>query len=201
MAFNKISDEYLKISKRTLIKGVASLFATLILSIGVSCGICYIFFGIKYFVYAILFGVIVVLLISIYHKWFLIFDKTWIGIIVDKRIKKIKKMHGYVSLWDVKNYENLGEIQKKYIIYLKNENGKKRKIKFYEREDLFKYFNIGDRVRHIKGFNLFEKEDKENDKQMLCMNCLRIDTSVNEKCPLCGVKLLRSSEQYSFFNL
>lgn len=92
MAFDQISDEYLTITKKKIIKEVVSILITLVLSVDLSCALCYIFLGVKYFVYTATFGVIIVLLISIHKKWFLIFDKTWCGVIVGKRKMKTKKL-------------------------------------------------------------------------------------------------------------
>jgi hypothetical protein len=56
---------------------------------------------------------------------------------------------------------------------------------------IYDYFNIGDRVRHHKGFYCYEKYDKSRDDSILCIACLDMNDIKEDWCARCKCALLK----------
>jgi len=106
--------------------------------------------------------------------------KFWDGIVINKKIetKIIYKQKGY-------------EERKIYLIEVKKDNGKVITFKFNEREDIYNYYKTGDIIRHHKGFDLFERYNKNNSNYILCLACLKMNSKNREHCTQCNCKLFK----------
>ncbi len=104
----------------------------------------------------------------------------WDGVVINKKIEtKIEyKKKGY-------------EERKIYMIEVKKDNGKLIKFKFNEREDIYNYYKIGDIIRHHKGFDLFERYNKNRSNYILCLACLKMNSKNREYCKQCDCKLFK----------
>lgn len=109
-------------------------------------------------------------------------DETWDGVVIDKQTYKKSE------------YDKTNEIHRSYIEYVfvvERDNGKKYKYKSKDQPGLYNYYNIGDKVRHHKGFLFYEKYDKSNDKQIMCAACLCFNDIENDSCARCKRPLLK----------
>lgn len=99
-------------------------------------------------------------------------DETWDGVVVYKN----NDMHrDYID----------------FVFVVKRENGKKYKHKSKDESDLYHYYNIGDKVRHHKGFMYYEKYDKSKDKQIICAACMSFNDIKEDFCVRCKRPLLK----------
>ncbi len=108
-------------------------------------------------------------------------DTTWDGVVVDK--KKYKKTR----------YDKDNDYTTTYIVYeyqVKRDNGKVYTHQTRDDATVYNYYNIGDRVRHHKGFG-YEKYDKSKDSFLFCTACASINELSNEYCFRCKCPLLK----------
>ena len=103
---------------------------------------------------------------------------TWDGTVIDKKIKKKSKRED--DSW--RDYLE-------YKVTIKADNGKKYDITVDDDDTRYNYYKVGDRVRHHKGLNSYEKEDKSGDKIIFCNACgslidIKEDFCFRCKCPL-----------------
>jgi len=110
------------------------------------------------------------------------FDTTWDGVVIDKQSHKRVRhdqrddsQHHYVE----------------YVFKVKRDSGKVYKHKTTNQPGLYGYYNIGDKVRHHKGFYYYEKYDKSQDKQFLCIACLSMNEPERDTCVRCKWPLLK----------
>lgn len=101
-------------------------------------------------------------------------SKTWDGVVVDKR-----------AIYNgPKDYME-------FRIVIRRENGKETPL-FYRNDDtVYKYYKIGDRVRHHGGLNSFEKYDKDGDEIIFCAACGTLCKIEDESCYRCSCPLLK----------
>ncbi len=104
-------------------------------------------------------------------------SNTWDGTVEDKTIKK-KTRHDQYTV----------EEYLEYSVIVRSDHGKKHVIRTRS-NDLYSYFDIGDRVRHHAGLRSLEKYDKTGDKFIPCNACgtlcdIREDHCRHCKCPL-----------------
>jgi hypothetical protein len=110
-------------------------------------------------------------------------DSTWDGVVIDKRVEHKTRQ------------ENRGDddqITIRYLLYrvvIRRNNGKNHEISTENDDTMYNYYQIGDRVRHHKGLNSYEKYDKSRDSVIFCnacgsMNDIRDDYCHRCKCPL-----------------
>lgn len=109
-------------------------------------------------------------------------DETWDGVVVDKNSYK-------KSEYDRSNDMHSNYIE--YVFVVKRENGKKYKHKSKDEPGLYHYYNIGDKVRHHKGFMYYEKYDKSGDKQIMCAACMSFNAIKDDFCVRCKRPLLK----------
>jgi hypothetical protein len=128
----------------------------------------------------------------------LIFDKTYDGeVIAKEKSYTYSKTAKMVVISPVQK----GALDKQgnIIPYVRSElrvrcdNGKIRRHVYVEHDEskLVCYYRMGDRVRHHAGLNLYEKEDKSQDRRILCLRCLSLEPKENEKCNNCGFILIK----------
>lgn len=109
---------------------------------------------------------------------------TWDGVIVDKKIenKKRKRKSGNRNYW---------QKYVAYTVFVKSDSGKTYVILHEDDDTVFNYFEIGDKVRHHKGLNTYEKYDKSRDSIIFCNACGSLNEIKNDKCFRCGCPLLK----------
>ncbi len=116
-------------------------------------------------------------------------SKTWDGVVIDKKVeeKRIKKYISGTGLFKRKYW-------KEYILYticIKGEDGHEYNIKSEDDSTLYDYYKLGDKVRHHKGLNTFEKYDKTGDEIIFCNACASMNDIKDDVCHRCGVPLLK----------
>ena len=109
-------------------------------------------------------------------------DETWDGVVIDKQTCKKRD-------FDKSNDTHRDYIE--YVFIVKRDNGKKYKHKSKDQPGLYHYYNIGDKVRHHKGFMFYEKYDKSKDKQIMCAACMSFNDIQEDFCVRCKRPLLK----------
>jgi len=112
-------------------------------------------------------------------------SKTWDGIVVDKRVKKKRRKQrtGDDDFYWVDYME--------YVVFIKSDNGKKHQIRVEDDDTVYNYYQVGDKVRHHKGLNTYEKYDKSRDKFIICNACASINDIQHDVCSRCKCPLLK----------
>lgn len=109
-------------------------------------------------------------------------DTTWDGIVVDKKI------------YEKQRYDKYSDMFTTYTVYeykVKRDNRKVYSHRTENDDTVYNYYNIGDRVRHHKGFGVYEKFDKSKDTFLLCTACASINNISEEVCHRCKCPLLK----------
>lgn len=109
------------------------------------------------------------------------FDKTWDGEVVDKKFYKKREY----------NDNGSNSIKTTYVVKIRSNSGKTKTHKWHNMPGLYNYYNIGDKVRHHKGFLFYEKYDKSNDSQIICAACLTVNDLSGDTCKKCKCPLLK----------
>lgn len=107
-------------------------------------------------------------------------DSTWDGVVIDK--KEGRKRDAGDD--DHRTYME-------YVLVVRRDNGRKYKHKWRNQPGLYNYYNIGDKVRHHKGFMYYEKYDKSVDSQIVCAACMAFCDISQDYCDRCGRPLLK----------
>lgn len=108
-------------------------------------------------------------------------DKTWDGVIMYKDAYRVRErdsdgdMHFHVH----------------FVIKVKKDSGGVKKHKWRDIPGPYDYYNIGDRVRHHKGFYYYEKYDKSRDTVIMCAACMSFHDINLDICPKCKCPLLK----------
>lgn len=110
-------------------------------------------------------------------------DKTWDGTVADKK--------SYRRRVNDNNDSNAVHYQTVYEIKVKKDSGGTKKHKTVNLPGLYDYYNVGDRLRHHKGFQYYEKYDKSHDTQILCAACLSFNSIQDDVCKRCKCPLLK----------
>jgi len=110
-------------------------------------------------------------------------SKTWDGTVVDKYVRKRRRKRKDQD----DGYENYEE----YTVVVKSQEGKIVKLTAEDDDTRYNYFQIGDRVRHHKGLNSFEKYDKSNDSIVFCNACASLNDIKDDFCFRCKCPLLK----------
>jgi len=116
-------------------------------------------------------------------------DKTWDGVVIDKKVedKQRKKYMKGTRLFKRKYWEEFTL----YTVHIKGEDGHEHNIFVEDDNTLYDYYKIGDKVRHHKGLNTFEKYDKTGDKIIFCNACASMNDIKDDTCHRCGAPLLK----------
>ena len=107
---------------------------------------------------------------------------TWDGAVVDKKVKKKRRHDKYEDSW--KDYME-------YKVTIKGDNGKKYDITVEDDDTRYNYYKVGDRVRHHKGLNSYEKQDKSDDTIIFCNACASLNDMKENYCFRCKCPLLK----------
>ncbi|HBL84833.1 MAG: hypothetical protein A2Y17_05135 [Clostridiales bacterium GWF2_38_85] len=119
--------------------------------------------------------------IAIGQTWRKKLDKTWDGVVIFKDAYRLRERTDN----GITNYQNVYEMK------IQKDNGGIKKYKWRNVIGTYNYYNVGDRVRHHKGLNYYEKFDKSNDKKILCIACMSYVDIEKDICPRCKCPLLK----------
>lgn len=108
-------------------------------------------------------------------------DSTWDGTVIHKESRRRVRVGNTQSITR-RHYTE-------YIYVVQRENGRKHRHRTVDRPGLFGYYEEGERVRHHKGFLYYEKYDKSHDGQMLCIACLSMNPTGEDRCRRCKCPL------------
>ena len=109
-------------------------------------------------------------------------SSTWDGTVTDKKIKKKRRRDKFQDLW---------EDYLEYRITIKADDGKVHTITTEDDDTKYNYYKIGDRVRHHKGLNTYEKENKMGDTIIFCNACSTLNDINEDYCFRCKCPLLK----------
>lgn len=109
-------------------------------------------------------------------------DKTWDGVVKDKKTQRRSRSD---DDGNSTGYDNI------YIVKINKNAGGTKKHKTVNSNALYNYYNIGDAVRHHKGFLYYEKYDKSKDTQILCAACSTFNDINTDFCKHCKCPLLK----------
>jgi hypothetical protein len=108
-------------------------------------------------------------------------EKTWDGIVVFKDSYRIRErsddghFHSHIL----------------YILKIKKASGGTKKHKWRDTPGPYSYYNVGDKVRHHKGFYYYEKYDKSHDSEIMCAACNTFQDIRLDRCQRCNCPLLK----------
>ncbi len=109
-------------------------------------------------------------------------DTTWDGVVVGKQV------------FERETYDKTNDMHSTHTIYeckVKRSNGKVYTHQHEDYDTVFSYFDIGDKVRHHKGFDGYEKYDKSKDTIIFCIACGAIHDISDDICSRCKCPLLK----------
>lgn len=110
-------------------------------------------------------------------------DTTWDGKVVDKLSKRKRIDSGEDSR---RTYTTV------YVLVVQRDSdGKIFKHEFPTAAGHYNYYEIGDIVRHHKGFYLYEKYNKTYDNEVICISCTKLRNINDDFCKTCKVPLLK----------
>ena len=107
-------------------------------------------------------------------------DKTWDGKVFDKQIIRVRERRKNGKLTE----------REVFSIQIEKDNGKIKTEKWRD-PALFNYYDVGDMVRHHKGFAYYEKYDKSGDEEILCIACNSFNDINGDFCFRCKRPLLK----------
>ena len=111
---------------------------------------------------------------------------TWDGTVVDKKIEHgQRKNHTGNNEYYLEDYTD-------YVVHIRSDaDGKTYKLQDEEDDTRYNYYQIGDRVRHHKGLNSYEKYDKSKDTIIFCNACGSLNDINDDYCFRCNCPLLK----------
>lgn len=109
-------------------------------------------------------------------------SSNWDGTVVEKKIDKKRRRVKHQDYW---------EDYTVYQVTIEDENGKNHDITAEDDDTKYNYFKIGDRVRHHKGLNTYEKQDKSSDTIIFCNACATLNDIKEDYCFRCKCPLLK----------
>ena len=108
-------------------------------------------------------------------------DKTWDGEVVFKDSYTIKE----------RSQKGPVHYHRVYVLKIKKDTGGTKKHKWRDIPGVYNYYSLGDRVRHHRGFQYYEKYDKSKDSQIMCAACMSFQDIDKDVCPRCKCPLLK----------
>ncbi len=108
-------------------------------------------------------------------------DKTWDGTVEDKRDYQVR----------TRRRDGRTTYRREYVLKVRKDGGGLKKHKWVNATGLYDYYKLGDRVRHHKGLQYYEKYDKSADEEILCAACLAFVDRSKDQCPRCKCPLLK----------
>lgn len=111
-------------------------------------------------------------------------DSTYDMVLIDKKMEKKKRRVKTDNDYYIERYTL-------YTLSFKTDKGKTKTISSEDNDTTYNYYNIGDKVRHHKGFSVLEKYDKSRDSIIFCLACGTINDINDDKCYRCSCPLLK----------
>lgn len=112
-------------------------------------------------------------------------SRTWDGVVIDK---DTKEKHSRRNIGHDVEIDYFTE----YTIKIKeDQTGKIHRLTKKKDHSAYRYFQIGDKVRHHAGLNSYEKYHKSKDVYQLCNACGAVCDLQDEICKRCKCPLLR----------
>ena len=108
-------------------------------------------------------------------------DHTWDGVV------EYKDSYREID----RNDSNHTSTTPVYVIKVRKASGGVKKHKWRGITGPYSYYNVGDQVRHHRGFEYYEKYDKSQDSQILCAACLSMNDIHLQQCKRCKCPLLK----------
>ena len=112
-------------------------------------------------------------------------DRTWDGVVTDKITAKKNRNQ------NTSNGDYYIHYYTEYMVVITDESGKTHTLLFEDDDTVYNYYKVGDRVRHHKGLNSYEKYDKSNDAIIFCNACGSLNQIEDEYCFRCNCPLLK----------
>lgn len=128
---------------------------------------------------ALIIGVGLGLLILVLNLWRVkgTTKPAWEGVVLKKLEKKRSKRDS-----DDGSYTSYME----YIVLIRTDRGKKKRIVEHQRDlSMYRYLQVGDRVRYHPALETYEKYDKSKDKEIYCNVCRCKNPISNDRCSRC----------------
>lgn len=116
-------------------------------------------------------------------------SKDWDGVVIDKKIKnknRRKQIDG--------SEKSKGYYLEDYVLFtivIRSYSGKIHEISTENDDTKYKYYQIGDKVRHHGGLNTLEKFDKSKDTIIFCNACASLNNIEDDYCHRCNCPLLK----------
>lgn len=112
-------------------------------------------------------------------------SETWDGIVTGKEI--LEKWRNV----NAGNSDYYWEEYLEYIIIIMRDNGDIKELSTEDDDTVYNYYKVGDRVRHHKNLNSYEKYDKSKDTIIFCNACASLNDINDELCFRCKYPLLK----------
>ena len=131
-------------------------------------------------VIALIIGLILIVIIMPFALLSFRTKKSWEGTVTDKKC----------SPW------HRDKRQEKYKIYFETKEGKRKVQKWNMHPAIYDYLEIGDRIRYdgeIGGSFAYEKYDKSNDDNVICVSCGYLQDARQNYCTACGSPILKGN--------
>lgn len=112
-------------------------------------------------------------------------SKTWDGKVFDKKIQKKRRKKSTTD--DDYYWVDYDE----YYVFIRSDSGEIHEISAEDDDTVYNYYQIGDRVRHHKGLNSYEKYDKSKDSIIFCNACASLNDINDDYCFRCKCPLLK----------
>lgn len=158
-------------------------------------------------VFYMILAVIILLPIFIFKPYYCFFDKSYIGKVVDVKceqetLKSTYKISRLSTIYtrDVLHVKVLTEKCKEeefsaHNDYLEDSGVYQVTRQFYYdthiKCDLDGYYNIGDEVEHIKGFDFNRKLNLKHDDKNICIVCGALNLQKDDNCHNCGYSIVK----------
>lgn len=124
------------------------------------------------------------LTIALITTLFRSFDKTYDAVVIDKKVEKKRKREKDGEDYYIRKYTL-------YTVTFKTDKGKIINQSVEDDATKYDYYNIGDKVRHHKGLNSWEKYDKSRDSIIFCSACGSLHEITDDVCARCNCPLLK----------
>ncbi|MGD9569756.1 MAG: hypothetical protein AB7V48_15840 [Sedimentibacter sp.] len=112
-------------------------------------------------------------------------DTTWDGVVTEKKTEKKQRNQ------NSSNDDYYVHYYHEYKVVIIDEHGKSHTLLFEDDDAVYNYYNVGDRVRHHKGLNSYEKYDKSKDTIIFCNACGSLNNIEDDYCFRCNCPLLK----------
>ncbi len=109
-------------------------------------------------------------------------DRTWDGTVTDKTaVRKTRQDN------DGSGHQHYME----YTVVVRRDDGRTKRHRSTNTPGLYNYLRTGERVRHHKGFYVYEKYDKSQDAEIMCVACGKMNSVLADTCERCKCPVLK----------